>query len=271
MGGVGGAVDPTFTESSMEVDYVRVYQKGVLPPANTQTITFPSIPDQLISNPPFQLTAIASSNLLVQYSTLSDKVILNGSTVTIVGTGRAAIKANQLGNSTISAAPEVAQSFCIKPVQPFVTTFGINTDNVTLTSNATTGNQWFKNGSAIPAATNATLLVSSPGVYRVHVVADDCVSDFSDEISIVITADSPALISTIVLYPNPVGSFLYLTGISEHVAKATITNMHGHEADIVLTREVDVYRASTDHLVPGLYILTLKSAHKLHTIKLIKR
>ena len=271
MGGVGGAVDPTFTESSMEVDYVRVYQKGVPPPVNTQTITFPSIPDQLISNPPFQLTAIASSNLPVQYSTLSDKVILNGSTVTIVGTGRTVIKANQLGNSTISAAPEVAQSFCIKPVQPFVTTAGINTDNVTLTSNATTGNQWFKNGSAIPAATNATLLVSSPGVYRVHVVADDCVSDFSDEISIVITADSPALVSTIVLYPNPVGSFLYLTGISEQVAEATITNMHGHEADIVLTREVDVYRASTDHLVPGLYILTLKSAHELHTIKLIKR
>jgi beta-glucanase (GH16 family) len=271
MGGVGGAVDPTFTESSMEVDYVRVYQKGVLPPANTQTITFPSIPDQLISNPPFQLTALASSNLPVQYSTLSDKVILNGSTVTIVGTGRAVIKANQLGNSTISAAPEVAQSFCIKPVQPFVTTAGINTDKVTLTSNATTGNQWFKNGSAIPAATNATLLVSSPGVYRVHVVADDCVSDFSDEISIVITADSPAFVSTIVLYPNPVGSFLYLTGVSEQVAKATITNMHGHEADIVLTREVDVYRASTDHLVPGLYILTLKSVHELHKIKLIKR
>lgn len=271
MGGVGGAVDPAFTESSMEVDYVRVYQKGVPPPANTQTISFPSIPDQLISNPPFQLTASASSNLPVQYSTASDKVIINGSTVTIVGTGRVVIQANQLGNSTLSAAPEVTQSFCIRPVQPFITTAGINTDKVTLTSNATIGNQWFKNGSAIPAATSATLSVSTPGVYKVHVVADDCVSDFSDEISVVITADSPMPVRTIFLYPNPVGNFLYLMGVNDQISKATLTNMQGYEADIFLTREGDVYRATTDHLVPGIYVLTLCRGHELQTIKLIKR
>ncbi|MFM7487574.1 MAG: family 16 glycosylhydrolase, partial [Cytophagales bacterium] len=145
MGGVGGAIDPAFTESSMEIDYVRVFQKGASPPSISQTITFPSIPPKLISSPPFLLNATASSNLPVQYATSSDKVNINGNTITIVGAGRVTIRANQPGNGTIGAAPEVSQSFCIRPIQPLVTTIGLNTEQVTLASNATSGNQWFLN------------------------------------------------------------------------------------------------------------------------------
>jgi beta-glucanase (GH16 family) len=103
MGGIGGAVDPAFTESAMEVDYVRIYQKGIIPPSNTQTIFFPPIPDKLISSAPFQLVATASSNLPVQYSTTSDKIVISGSTATIVGKGRVTIKANQPGNGIMNS------------------------------------------------------------------------------------------------------------------------------------------------------------------------
>ena len=271
MGGVGGVVDPAFTESAMEVDYVRVYQKSTAPPSSSQTITFPTIADKLISSPPFQLTATASSNLPVQYSTTSDKVNINGNTVTIVGTGRVEIKANQPGNSTVSAAPEVSRSFCIRPVRPLVSTEGINTDNVTLTSNATVANQWFLNGVAIPGATNPTLSVSSPGIYQVHVLADDCASEFSDEIAIVITGDLPDDESSIRVYPNPAISYVELKCGNEIAAIATITDQAGRQTNIRLTKQNDLYRASLEHLAPGVYLLHFTEEGAWHAVKIVKQ
>jgi beta-glucanase (GH16 family) len=70
MGGGGGAIDPAFTQSTMEVDYVRVYQKEVTP----NTITFPSIATKTVGDPAFALTATSNSNLAVNYATTSDKI-----------------------------------------------------------------------------------------------------------------------------------------------------------------------------------------------------
>jgi len=270
MGGTGGAIDPNFTESAMEIDYVRIYQKGNAPPSNTQTITFPQIPDQLISGPPFQLTATASSNLPVQYSTNSDKVNISGNTVTITAAGRAVIRANQPGSSTIAAAPEVSQSFCIKPVQPLVTLSGINSNEVTLTSNATAGNQWFLDGTAIPNAIATSLLVSTPGIYKVRVVADDCFSDFSNEIPLVVTGDASKPMSNMVLYPNPVEDFFDITGVNDDLKHAIITDVLGHQVRISLTKLGDVYRANTRYLAPGVYVVRLYDGKTFHSVRIVK-
>lgn len=270
MGGVGGAIAPTFTESSMEIDYVRVYQPGISPPNNTQTITFPSIPDKLISSPPFQLNATASSTLPVQYSTTSDKINITGNTVSIVSAGRVAIKAFQPGNGTIGAAPEVSQSFCIKPVQPLVTASGLNNDQVTLTSNATSGNQWFLNGVVIPSATGTSLSVVTPGIYKVRVVADNCESEFSDEIPIIIASASTES-SVISVCPNPFTSYFELKGINESVTHATITNLFGQSTPIALSKQGESYSASTEHLASGVYLLRLQTTFGIHTLRLIKK
>jgi beta-glucanase (GH16 family) len=271
MGGVGGAIDPAFTESSMDIDYVRVYQKGVSPPNNTQTITFPSIPDKLISSPPFQLSAFASSNLPVQYSSASDKIIITGTTVNIVSAGRVAIKASQPGNGTIGPAPEVSQSFCIRPVQPLVATFGLNTDQVILTSNATSGNQWFLNGVVLPGATSASLSVPVPGIYKVRVVADDCASEFSDEISVLITGDLPMGKNELSVFPNPVNSDFQIVGVREDVTYAVLIDLLGHESTVHLTKDGDAYNCSIAHLPAGFYILRLRETGSLRAIRILKK
>lgn len=181
MGGVGGAIDPAFTQSSMEIDYVRVYQKGVTPSVNSQTITFPAIGDKTVGEAPFTLMATASSNLPISYSTTSDKVTISGSTATIVNAGRVIIKANQVGSASFNAAPEVAQSFCIKPLKPTVIVTQPTSGTFLLTSSASTGNKWFLNGNVIASATNSTFTTTTLGTYNVQVTEDDCVSEFSTD------------------------------------------------------------------------------------------
>ncbi|MFM7859312.1 MAG: T9SS type A sorting domain-containing protein, partial [Flammeovirgaceae bacterium] len=257
--------------SALEVDYVRIYQKGIIPPSNTQTITFPPLPDKLISSPPFQLVATASSNLPVQYSTTSDKIIISGSTATIVGKGRVTIKANQPGNGIISAAPEVSQSFCIRPIQPLVTSSNLNTDRVILTSNATTGNQWYVNGVAIPSATNSTLSVTTSGVYQVQVVVDDCASEFSADVPIVITGDLNRVIDTLHVYPNPFMDYLELRGISGVLTSVELIDLVGRKNTIHFERLGEVFHANVSYLTLGVYVLQVQDGNQLYRIKVIKK
>ena len=44
-GALGGAIPPSFTSSTMEIDFVRVYEKGILPPIR-QTTTRPIMTQQ---------------------------------------------------------------------------------------------------------------------------------------------------------------------------------------------------------------------------------
>jgi hypothetical protein len=50
-----------------------------------------------------------------------------------------------------------------------------------LTSNATSGNQWFLNGTAIAGAINPMLTISETGIYTVQATVDNCSSLTSDE------------------------------------------------------------------------------------------
>jgi len=70
------------------------------------------------------------------------------------------------------------------------------------------GNKWFLNGVAIPSATNTTLTVSAPGIYKVQVTVDDCVSGFSADVPLIVTVDRPGFDNAVTTYPNPVDNFL---------------------------------------------------------------
>ena len=77
-----------------------------------QTITFPTIPAQLLTSSNFSPGATATSGLPVSYtsSNLGVATIVNDS-VHIVGPGTTTITASQPGNSSFSAAIPVAQNF----------------------------------------------------------------------------------------------------------------------------------------------------------------
>ena len=85
-----------------------------------QTITFPGISDVALGTPPFTLTASASSSLPVVFSSLSSAVctVSGAGSVTLLAVGTCTVAAQQPGNGTYSAAPEVTISFAITAANP---------------------------------------------------------------------------------------------------------------------------------------------------------
>ncbi len=77
-----------------------------------QAITFPQIPNKLITDPDFQLGASASSSLPVSYEIVSGPATLSGNTVSLTGTqGEVMIKASQGGDGTYDPAEDLINTF----------------------------------------------------------------------------------------------------------------------------------------------------------------
>jgi hypothetical protein len=210
--------------------------------------------------------------LTVAYSTTSDKITISGSQVTLVKAGRASIVANQAGNDAFNAATAVTQSFCIKPVKPIITLSNNNTETVTLTSSATTGNQWYLAGVAISGATNATLAVTAPGIYKVQAKVDDCASEFSADQTILVTGDIKLDGSTISISPNPVDDVLQLNGIVGEIKSNHVLDVTGRTATpLTLEKKNEVYQASVEHLNQGVYVLRILQENKVVQVKFVKK
>ncbi len=80
-----------------------------------QTITFNALPSKMEGDANFELTATASSNLPVKYTSSNTNIarIVDGNKVQIMGVGTCNIVANQAGNGTYDDAPEVIQSLTV--------------------------------------------------------------------------------------------------------------------------------------------------------------
>ncbi len=77
-----------------------------------QTIDFPPIPDKLVSDLPFAISATASSGLPVTLSIISGPASLVGNSITLNGVpGIITVRASQSGNEQFNPAPDVEQSF----------------------------------------------------------------------------------------------------------------------------------------------------------------
>jgi hypothetical protein len=80
--------------------------------AQSQTISFGSLPSRAVDAGPFTVTATATSGLAVSYSSLTATVCsVSGNTVTVLLVGTCTIAADQAGNAGYTAAPQVQQSF----------------------------------------------------------------------------------------------------------------------------------------------------------------
>ena len=79
-----------------------------------QTITFAKPADKHLGDPPFALSASASSGLAVSFASNTPGVCtVSGNMVTLVATGTCSITATQDGNATINPATPVTQSFLV--------------------------------------------------------------------------------------------------------------------------------------------------------------
>jgi len=167
-----------------------------------QSISFAPISTKTLGDPPFTITATASSQLPVSLYTSSNKITIVNDQVTIQMPGIASTSASQSGNIDFSPAQDVTQEFCINPEKPTVVIDNSNISQPALTSSSPTNNQWYKDGSIISGATNQSITASSSGVYAVEVSIEGCVNR-SENQPIVITGIDGYLRYNLSLFPNP--------------------------------------------------------------------
>ena len=114
----GLAVAPNGTLYISDTKNHRI-KKGVLLPS--QTITFPTLPDRVYGDPPFNVTASSSSGLAPAFIVESGPATLSGSLLTITGTGTVTVEASQSGNANYSPAPTVSRQFSVTPASQTIT------------------------------------------------------------------------------------------------------------------------------------------------------
>jgi len=79
-----------------------------------QSINLEAIGKKLISDPPFELSATATSGLPVEFKLISGPATLDGNIITLTGeTGTITISVNQSGNAVYYAAPEIIRSIYV--------------------------------------------------------------------------------------------------------------------------------------------------------------
>jgi hypothetical protein len=85
----------------------------------SQTISFGPLPDRLVSDQPFTVSATASSGLPVAFSA-SGTCSVAGNMVTLTGEGSCTITASQAGDATYDPAAPVGQTFTVRPVTVYL-------------------------------------------------------------------------------------------------------------------------------------------------------
>jgi hypothetical protein len=124
-----------------------------------QTITFGSLPNRALGEPPFAVSATASSGLPVSFSILSGPATLSsGTNVAITGLGAVTVRASQPGNANYNAAPTVDQSFTVYS-PPAMTQARPNGTNLMLT--------WSTNVPGFSLLTTTNLTISNSWVLAV--------------------------------------------------------------------------------------------------------
>lgn len=248
-----------FYNSAEDVDQELVVVKM------DQVITFGEIPNKSLGDPPFVLTATSSSDLEVAFEAITPNLSVNGNQVTLLGAGPATIRATQSGDDEYKAAEPVLQSFCIIPAKPTVTVTNYPGPEPLLTSSASSGNQWYLNGSPLPGATNATLTAVDPGVYTVKVTVETCESVASEPLAIIITGDIREPVIDCEIHPNPVENRLEVDFVgfgSEEIAVAFVDPLGRIIERHVVHNGRETFELG--HFPPGTYwILATQSRFKV--------
>ncbi|HEX4138655.1 MAG TPA: FG-GAP-like repeat-containing protein [Bryobacteraceae bacterium] len=104
----GGGETNTSNDVASDVTQINVV-------ANAQIIIFGALSDELLSAPPFQINATASSGLTVSFvSNTSSVCTVSGMTVDLIAVGTCSITATQGGNTKYAVAIPVTQRFGVR-------------------------------------------------------------------------------------------------------------------------------------------------------------
>lgn len=256
--------------SNTTSDHLPVSSRFDLTKLN-QTISFAPLADKTFGDAAFTVNATATSGLSVSFSTMSDKISVTGSQVTIVKAGRAVIKANQFGNESYNQAALVEQSFCISPAKPVITASNVNTESPVLSSSASEGNQWYLNDALISGAVNSSYTASIAGNYKVKVKADDCVSAFSNGIDLIITGDIDTMNAKVIAFPNPAENTIMIAGLESDLKECIVIDLLGRPSRLKLEKRPEGHIGDVSNYLSGIYIINVHDGDAYRQIKFVKK
>ena len=173
-------------------------------------------------------------------------------------------------NGSGASANSNVISFCITPATPTISLTNGNTATPTLTSSASSGNQWFLNGTAISGAVGNTLNVTVSGMYSVQTTTvGGCTSALSANFPVIVTGDI-SMPANLCLYPNPSHDYVFITGIRETVIELAAFDMMGRSLSIKLEQYSEMLLGDISYLTSGVYILKVTEGSRVHQIKFVK-
>lgn len=235
----------------------------------SQTISFSAISDQLDGGADFNIEASSSQGLPITFNLIEGDISITENSVSILGPGRVTIEALQVGNSNYNPAPPVQQTFCVVPL-PEIT---LGTDNVTLTSNYTSGNQWIRDGENIANATGNSFVATESGTYTLSVGFDDCVGLSEEAITLSVLGLSTLAKEQISIYPNPTGSKTFVLLESRFLPTVEylgLTDLHGRTMVVPISNVETGFSLDLSSLKSGIYLLNLQGKDFQYHSRIVK-
>ncbi len=180
-------------------------------------------------------------------------------TATTIGTYTVAASLNGCGSPASNPTAVTSKT----PPTPSVTQVGL-----VLTSSATSGNQWYKDGVLIAGAVNRNLTVTSNGVYTVVVIFTGCSSAASSGVTITTLGIKNDQEIKAALFPNPSNGIFNLTLPEGQTYEITVSDLTGK---VILNQTANEAKTQLNvgNAAKGIYLLKLVSDGKTATRKLI--
>lgn len=176
---------------------------------------------------------------------------------------------NALGCESLTRVPVVAEIFEV-PEIPTITV-----DGAALLSSALSGNQWYKDGTAIDGATNTTYEVTETGNYSVEVNNGNC-STTSVETPMEITGLNDDNINrNIIIYPNPVGNedlTINFVQYGKEIQRIVLVDNSGRELKVLkIKKGASDVKLDFSSYNNGIYYVNVISNQGSFVYKVLKR
>jgi Zn-dependent metalloprotease len=155
-------------------------------------------------------------------------------------------------------------------LNPKTPTATISVNGIVLTSNVATGNQWLRNGNAIPGATATSFVASIPGNYTVQQSSAACGNTISNVIVISTTAIETEIPEGITVFPNPATDQVSVRLINPSKNwSLRLYNMVGKS--VLQQSQLNTSQTDLDvkSLSKGVYVLHVKSGEQIIKKKLV--
>ena len=249
-----------------------------------QTITFDAVTEVNVDDPAFELSATASSGLVVSFTSSDETVAtVNGTTVTIVGEGTTTLTATQEGDTNYEAATPVIQELLVNPSPKSEQTITfdaiedqfIEEGTLTLSATASSGLEVSYEILSGPA-TVAGNVVTFTDLGTVTVAASQVGNDdFFPAVAveqtfevITVTSLSTNAKDVVRFYPNPTTDKLYFEFGSLEVKQIQLLDLNGKE----VSQKADDFREmDIQHLKSGNYILRILTDTEVITNQIVKQ